>query len=111
VGAALILQHLLDTGVSLRDAAAAWPAYHIVKEKLAFPREALERAYEVLVEGLVGAEADRTDGLRLAWAGAREWVHVRPSGTEPVVRIIAEAPSEARALALVQVARRHLDEV
>lgn len=111
VGAALILQHLLDTGVPLRDAAAAWPAYHIVKEKLSFPREALGRGYRALTEGFAGAEADRTDGLRLAWQDAREWVHVRPSGTEPVVRIIAEAPSEARALALVQVARRHLDEV
>lgn len=111
VGAALILQHLLDRGGTLRSAAAAWPEYHIVKRKVSFARERLPEAYASLVEGLRGAEVDRTDGLRFAWAAAREWVHVRPSGTEPVVRIIAEAPAEARALALVDVARRHLDEV
>jgi phosphomannomutase len=111
LGAALILQHLLDTGGSLRAAASSWPEYHIVKEKVSFPRESLPEAYEALVAGFGGAEVDRTDGLRFSWAATREWVHVRPSGTEPVVRIIAEAPAEARALALVEVARRHLHEM
>lgn len=111
VGAVLILQHLLQSGGTLRAAAAAWPEYHIVKRKVSFPRQALPAAYEALVAGFLGAEVDRTDGLRFAWPSTREWVHVRPSGTEPVVRIIAEAPGEARALALVDVARRHLDEV
>lgn len=111
VGAALILQHLLDTGKSLREAAGAWPEYHIVKHKVNFPRERLDRAYDALLDGFGGAEVDRTDGLRFAWSAAREWVHVRPSGTEPVVRVIAEAPSQARALNLVEVARHHLHDV
>ncbi len=108
VGAALILQHLLDTGLSLREAAAAWPSYHIVKEKVEYPREALTRGYAALEEGLTGADVDRTDGLRFAWADEKQWLHVRPSGTEPVVRLIAEAPLEAQARSLIDAARRHM---
>ncbi len=115
VGVALILQHLCETGAGLRDAVDRWPTYHIVKEKTPFPRERVDEGYAALLEAL-GPEAkgvdadrevtvDRSDGLRLAWMERREWLHVRPSGTEPVVRFIAEATSEARARHLVSEGR------
>lgn len=106
--AALILQHLLDEGRPLSEAVSRWPTYSIVKEKVAFPREALADAYRELEEGLEPDEADRSDGLRLAWPGKRAWLHVRPSGTEPVVRLIAEAPDGAAARALVRAAAERL---
>ena len=93
LGAALILQHLLDEGVGLAEAAAAWPRYVIEKRKVAFPREALEGAYEALAEDFSAPDVDRSDGLRMAWPEERVWLHVRPSGTEPVVRLISEAPT------------------
>lgn len=105
----LVLQHLLDEGMPLSAAAGRWPAYAIVKEKIGFPREALGRAYDALAEDLGAAERDMTDGLRLAFPARRSWLHVRPSGTEPVVRLIAEAPDEASARALVGRARDILD--
>jgi phosphomannomutase len=37
----------------------------------------------------------------MAWPERRTWLHVRPSGTEPVVRLIGEGPSEEEALALL----------
>ncbi len=94
LGAALILQHLMDEGVGLREAASMWPAYVILKRKISFPREALEDAYGALEADFSPPDRDRTDGLRMAWPEKRVWLHVRPSGTEPVVRLIAEAPSE-----------------
>jgi phosphomannomutase len=100
-GAALVLQHLLDEGVSLREAANRWPNYCIVKRKTGFPREKISEAYGALSAGLPGAELDSSDGLRLAWPDRREWLHVRPSGTEPVVRLIAEAPEPGAAEVLV----------
>ena len=109
VGAALVLQHLLDEGTSLASAVGRYPDYRIVKEKIAFPREALEAAYARLQQRWGGADRDRTDGLRLTWRDRREWLHVRPSGTEPVVRLIAEAPAGPRAGALVEEARAELD--
>jgi phosphomannomutase len=82
-----------------------------VKEKRSFPRHSLPAAYEALVEDLGAVEEDRTDGLRLAWPGRGCWLHVRPSGTEPVVRLIAEAPDTASARALVRRAGAILDGV
>ena len=108
VGAALVLQHLLDQGLSLTSAVARYPDYRIVKEKVVFPGRALEAAYARLRQRWPGADGDRTDGLRLAWADRREWLHVRPSGTEPVVRLIAEAPAGPRARTLVEEARDEL---
>jgi phosphomannomutase len=101
LAAALVLQHLADQDVSVSASVARWPRYFIVKEKLAFPREALEEAYRAL-EGDLGAdEKDSTDGLRLAWRDRRAWLHVRPSGTEPVVRLIAETPDAESARELI----------
>jgi phosphomannomutase len=109
--AALVLQHLLDEGVTPSAAVARWPSYAIVKEKVTFPREALLDAYAALARELGPAQEDRTDGLRLAWPEKRAWLHVRPSGTEPIVRLIAEAPERAAAQALVRSAAQRLDEV
>jgi len=108
---ALILQHIVDEGVSASAAAARWPKYTIVKVKVSFPREALEAAFAALEHDL-GAEAvDHTDGLRLAWPTRAAWLHVRPSGTEPVVRLIAEAREEKGAQALIDRAATLLDGV
>ena len=104
-GAALVLQHLLDEGVSLGAAIARHPVYRIVKEKVAFDRERLETAYARLRRRWPAADQDASDGLRLTWRNRREWLHVRPSGTEPVVRLIAEAPAGPRAGTLVEEAR------
>jgi phosphomannomutase len=96
------LQYLLDEAVPLREAVARLPSYTIVKEKLAFPRAAIGEAYRRIEEEMDSAEVNRDDGLRLAWPDERKWLHVRPSGTEPVVRLIAEAPEEDRARLLLQ---------
>jgi len=100
----LVLQHLAEEGVTVSEAVARWPSYKIVKEKFSFPRQALIRGYGALEGGLNAESKDSADGLRLAWPSLKTWIHVRPSGTEPVVRIIAEAPDEKGAKELVSMA-------
>jgi phosphomannomutase len=108
---ALILQYLADEGVTVSAAARKWPSYRIVKEKVSFPRQSLKAGYAVL-EGSLGAESkDESDGLRLAWPTRKAWLHVRPSGTEPVVRLIAESADETDAKELVSRAARLLEGV
>lgn len=99
---ALILQHLADEGGPVSQIADRWPSYKIVKEKVAFPRESLDPAYTALDADLTAEERDTSDGLRLAWPAKGAWLHVRPSGTEPVVRLIAEARTGEEARALVR---------
>jgi phosphomannomutase len=107
VAAALVLQLLHETNGTLSAIVSAYPTYRIVKDKLDRPKAGLERVYQAIRESLQGAEADTQDGLRLAWPD--RWVHVRPSGTEPIVRVIAEAPSEREARELVRLCREPLD--
>ena len=102
LGAALILQHLALTGQRLSTVVAAAPRYVIVKAKAGRGGD-LDALYGRLEAAFPDAERDRRDGLRLGWAD--RWLHVRPSGTEPIVRLIAEAPTKAEAEALVKTAR------
>ncbi|MDX1493662.1 MAG: hypothetical protein R3253_06370, partial [Longimicrobiales bacterium] len=108
---ALILQHLAKEGVTPTEAAGRWPSYEIVKEKVAFPREALADGYAALASDLDAESSDDSDGLRLAWPSKKAWLHVRPSGTEPVVRLIAEASDGASARQLVDRAEALLEGV
>ncbi|MCK4351210.1 MAG: phosphoglucosamine mutase, partial [Candidatus Krumholzibacteria bacterium] len=82
-----------ERGVNLDEIVSAMPDYHIVKEKVAFSGS-LPDAYDRLEREFKG-RADLTDGLRIDMEAG--WLHVRPSNTEPVVRIIAEAESAALA--------------
>ena len=109
LAAGLILQHIVDEGVSASAAAARWPRYTIVRVKVSFPRDALESAFAALEQDLDAEVVDRKDGLRLAWPARGAWLHVRPSGTEPVVRLIAEAREEEAAHALVDRAAKLLE--
>jgi phosphomannomutase len=105
VAAALVLQLMLELEKPLSEIVADHPVYTIVKDKL--PRDSgdLAGAYGKLESGLEAPQSDHQDGLRLAWPKERRWVHLRASGTEPILRIIAEAPSEAEARQLVDRAR------
>ena len=112
VGAALLLQYLAEEpGVPLSERISRLPSYRIVKEKVSFPRDRLGGAYAALLRELTPADHDNTDGLRIEWPRDASWLHVRPSGTEPVVRLIAEARETAAARALVDGARRTLQHV
>ncbi|HEY3746660.1 MAG TPA: phosphoglucosamine mutase, partial [Gemmatimonadaceae bacterium] len=107
VGAALILQLLLEESRSLSAIVASYPKYSIVKDKLDRPSVPLDDVYATLRKAFSDAEVDTQDGLRLTWKD--RWVHVRPSGTEPIVRVIAEAPSAEEANELVARSREPLD--
>jgi phosphomannomutase len=111
LAAALVLQHLVDRGQGLKDAVDRWPSYVIRKEKIGFPRESLHGAYEALQADLSPPEWDHTDGLRMSWPRDRVWLHVRPSGTEPVVRLIAEGPASRQVDGLLVRAARILEGV
>lgn len=105
LGVALILHQLARSGAAVSELVEAAPRYVIVKAK--GPRgPALEPLYAGLRRRFPDASVDERDGLRLAWPD--RWLHVRPSGTEPIVRFIAEAPTAAAAEALVEAGRQLL---
>jgi phosphomannomutase len=106
LGVALLLQMLVDARQPLSAVVAKYPRYTIIKDKLDRPAAPLDAVYAALRAAFPDAAADTQDGLRLGWPD--RWVHVRPSGTEPIVRVIAEAPTVDAARALVERGRELL---
>lgn len=108
VAAALVLQLMLETGSPPSELAASGPRYAIVKDSVDRPEGELAPVYDGLEQRLAAPVSDRQDGLWLGWPDERKWLHFRPSGTEPIVRMIAEAPDEDEARQLVEAAREAL---
>jgi phosphomannomutase len=98
---------LHESGGTVSAIVHSYPQYRIVKDKLNRPSASLDTVYEALRGGFPDAVVDTQDGLRLSWPD--RWVHVRPSGTEPIVRVIAEGPNEGAAQELVRRCRTPLD--
>jgi phosphomannomutase len=106
VAAALVCQAMAAGRAPLRTLADGLPKLCMVKDKLARADEPWEVSAPRLRGAFPDHAADAADGLRLS--RDEEWVHIRPSGTEPVVRVIAESPSESRTRELIERARRAL---
>jgi phosphomannomutase len=109
LGVALVLQMLTDDPRPISRIVAGAPRYAIIKDKLTRPDAPLDTVYASLRAAFPDAAADTQDGLRLGWVD--RWVHIRPSGTEPVVRVIAEAPTAGEARTLVDRGRELLAKV
>jgi phosphomannomutase len=87
----LILGYLAETKKPLSALVSELPAYTIIKDKYQVDRAGLPALFDALKRRWPDARANTVDGLRLDWSD--RWVHVRPSNTEPIVRVIAEAPT------------------
>ena len=104
IGMALILSLLAEERKPLSQLVAELPRYAMLKTKFELPRENLSAAFASLRGAWPAAAVDTRDGLRLD--GPDWWLHVRGSNTEPVVRVIAEAPTADHARQLCDEAGR-----
>lgn len=102
---ALVLGLMQATKKRVSELAASVPAYAIVKRKvdLAKPGDA-QPALEALARAYAKERVDRQDGVRIDWDARRAWLHVRASNTEPIMRLIAEAPTAREAEAVLAAA-------
>jgi phosphomannomutase len=102
VGMALVLDAMAARDLPVAVLADELPRYAICKTKIGLEREKLATAFVALARHFADAtpDPDRLDGLRLDWQradGAGAWLLIRASNTEPIVRIFAEAPTDAEA--------------
>ena len=105
-GIALALEMLADRGKPLSAIVDEIPRYAIVKDKLPFDPVVQERLVPSLKSAFSQQKIDLQDGVRIDWPD--RWVHARPSNTEPIMRIIAEAPKESDAKELIAKVRAAL---
>ncbi|HEV2972121.1 MAG TPA: phosphoglucosamine mutase [Pirellulales bacterium] len=94
VGMALLLDSMAARQLPISQLADELPHYEIRKDKIVLPPEGLSAALDAIESHFTEARADRLDGLRLDWPDA--WLMVRPSNTESIVRVFAEAPTADR---------------
>lgn len=96
-GMALILQLMAQSGRSISQLSEELPKYSMIKETVEVrqPRKLLA----AVAKEFQGRKIDRTDGVKVLFDNA--WLHVRSSGTEPIVRVIAEAADQKTAQGLV----------
>lgn len=110
-GMALMLETLTVSGKTLPEIIALLPHYAIVKDTLSFDftqKKSFVAITARLKRMLKNVQYTETDGIRFAWRD--HWLHIRTSNTEPIMRIIAEAPIEKDARALIEKVKNLISE-
>ena len=95
VGIALVLHLLAESGKSVSQLLETIPRYSIVKEKMSCPSQRIPVVLRMLRQEFAKFPMDTRDGVKVMTPDG--WFLVRGSNTEPIIRIVAEATSEAQA--------------
>ncbi len=107
VGVALFLTHLANKKMSVSALRASYPEYYMSKNKIELtPQIDVDAILTQMTEKYKNEDISTIDGVKIDFAS--EWVHLRKSNTEPIIRIYTEAPSQDAADKL---ALRIIDEI
>jgi phosphomannomutase len=104
-GAALIVKLLARQDKSLSEIMASYPKYFMIKRKMMISKEKFEEQKETIIDAFRG-KLDFTDGLKIV--GRNYWLHIRPSQTEHLVRVIGESRDRTQIESYVSKVKRIL---
>ena len=104
VSLALILELLAKRNQTVTECIATLPKYEMLKDKIPVVGN-LEEIYNKMKKHFTNCEINEIDGLRLDFSD-NSWIHLRPSNTEPIVRLIGEAKTKERIEKLFEEARK-----
>ncbi|MFA5510738.1 MAG: phosphoglucosamine mutase, partial [Candidatus Cloacimonadaceae bacterium] len=93
-GMALILALVAESGQSISQLRASLPHYYFAKGKLEVPASRLDDIMARVPQLFAGMEIDTQDGIKAT--APDHWIHVRKSGTEPIIRVYVESDSQTR---------------
>ena len=101
VGVALFLTHLAHSGMSVSALRATYPQYYISKNKIQLtPQIDVDAVLKQIKEKYAHEQVNDIDGVKIDFP--TEWVHLRKSNTEPIIRIYSESRDKASADALAE---------
>ena len=101
VGVALFLTHLVKKGCSMTELRKQYPAYFASKNKIQLtPAIDVDKVLVEMKARYASENVNDIDGVKIDFA--ENWVHLRKSNTEPIIRIYTEAKSAAEADELAQ---------
>jgi phosphomannomutase len=107
VGVALFLTHLARLDTTVAQLRASYPQYYMSKNKIELtPQIDVDAILKAMTEKYQSENISTIDGVKIDFPS--EWVHLRKSNTEPIIRIYTEAPTQQAADAL---ALRIIDEI
>ncbi len=98
IGMTLILSYMAETGKKLSELVAEIPRYYFGKMKIEVAPDMLDPIMQKAERIYAEEKLDRTDGLKII--GDKYWIHIRKSGTEPIIRVYAESESPERSIEL-----------
>ena len=103
VGVALFLTNLAYKKMKVSELLATYPQYVIAKNKIELSDKALiDRILDEIKAVYASEDINTIDGVKISFESRKEWVHLRRSNTEPIIRIYAEAATKEAADALAQ---------
>ena len=94
VSLAVILELLAERNQTVRECIETLPKYEVRKDKMPIEGD-LQEKYSKMKDHFGDAELNELDGLRLDFSDS-SWIHLRPSNTEPIIRMIGEAKTKER---------------
>ena len=101
VGVALFLSNLAHLGIKVSEYKKTLPQYAIAKNRIDLSDSALiDKILDAMKERFAAEKVTTIDGVKVDFEEKREWVHLRRSNTEPIIRVYSEAPTMERAEAL-----------
>jgi phosphoglucosamine mutase len=103
VAMSLVLHLLAESKKSVTELLDTVPRYSIVKEKMACPSDRISTVLKMVRQEFANFEMDTRDGVKVIQLDG--WFLVRGSNTEPIIRIVAEAPTEVQATQMVKTIR------
>ncbi len=106
VGMALVLHLLAETGATVSELLTELPPSFMVKEKMACRSDRIRAALKAVSEAYAGRPLDSRDGVKVTTDEG--WFLVRGSNTEPIIRLVAEGPTEEGARAMIEGVRAHV---
>mgnify|MGYP000934989248 FL=1 len=107
VGIALFLTHLAKSGKKCSALRASYPSYFISKNKIQLmPEMDVDQILTSIAEKYKRQPVNQIDGVKIEFD--KEWVHLRKSNTEPIIRIYSESDSESKA---ESIARKIIDDI
>ena len=112
VGVALFLSNLAHKGMTVSGLKKTYPEYHIANNRIELSDKSLiDKILNRLKEIYAAEDVNTLDGVKISFEARREWVHLRRSNTEPIIRIYSEAPTEERAVALGEEVRKVAEDI
>ena len=107
VGVALFLTHLAQSKVSCSELRKQYTDYYMSKQKIQLtPEIDVDKILKVMANNYAKEDVNTIDGVKINFAN--EWVHLRKSNTEPIIRVYTESTSPAKAN---QLAQRFINEI